>query len=131
MVYLSDPFSLASRRDGPLSTMRCELWIRSTTATEPPDRKTWNAHADKANAQIKSQGGTGEISFDWTAVDLAQSKEFDIPAAIGNFLNGKMTSDRLRNVTYFEIVWKDSDGVQHVTSRERLPDGTLSLVTTK
>jgi hypothetical protein len=98
-----------------------ELRLEVKTATEPPSRATWNDHADKANKQIKSSGSPGEISFDWTEVSRAGS-DFPDQASIERFLGGKMTKDRLSSVSYFEIVWRDTDGKIVVTSRTRIPD---------
>lgn len=113
------------------SAERGERGLEVKTATAPPDRQTWNAHADKANKQIKSLGKPGEISFDWTEVDLRRGGDFKTSADVESFLNGKMTKDRLREVRYFEIVWKDADGVVKTTSRFRNADGTLGEVVTK
>jgi hypothetical protein len=113
-----------------ISTENGERGLEVKTATAPPDRQTWNAHADKANKQIKSLGKPGEISFDWTEVEL-RGGDFKNGADVEGFLNGKMTKDRLREVRYFEIVWKDADGVVRTTSRARNADGTLSEVVTK
>ena len=113
------------------SAERGERGLEVKTATAPPDRQTWNAHADKANKQIKSLGKPGEISFDWTEVDLRRGGDFKTSADVESFLNGKMTKERLREVRYFEIVWKDADGVVRTTSRARNVDGTLGEVVTK
>jgi hypothetical protein len=109
-----------------------EKRLEAKTATEPPNRGTWNAHADNANAQIKSSGKPGEISFDWTEVNVrAPSSDFDYAIDIERFLDSKMTKDRLRGVRYFEILWKDAQGVTWITSRTRAADGTLSKTVTR
>lgn len=108
-----------------------ERGLEVKTATSPPDRATWNAHADKANKQIKSLGKPGEISFDWSDVNVRAGGDFRSAADIEAFLNGKMTNERLREVKYFEIIWKDEQGVVRTTSRTRNADGTVGAVETK
>jgi hypothetical protein len=108
-----------------------ERVLEAKSATSAPDRATWNAHADKANKQIKESGKQGEISFDWTEVDVASAADFRTAAGIENFLNGKMTGARLREVRYFEIVWKAPNGRTQITSRTRDIDGKVSSVRTK
>jgi hypothetical protein len=103
-----------------------EFRMEAKTATSPPDSKTWYAHATKANDQIKSSGKRGEVSFDWTQIDVhGPGSSFPDQASIENFLSGKMTKERMRSIQYFEIVWKDVDGKIVTTSRTRAADGAL------
>jgi hypothetical protein len=105
--------------------------LEAKSAVVAPDRGTWNAHADDANAQLKASGRPGEISFDWTEVDIRAGGDFKSRTEIENFLRGKMTTERLRSVRRFEIVWKDASGHTWVTSRVRAADGTLGNVITE
>ncbi|HWO25173.1 MAG TPA: hypothetical protein VNO30_40820 [Kofleriaceae bacterium] len=107
-----------------------ELRMEVKTATAPPDSNTWSNHAKKANDQVKSANKPGEITFDWTQVDVrAPGSNFPDQASIESFMNGKMTKDHMRSIRYFEIVWTDVDGKIVVTSRSRAADGTLGPVT--
>jgi len=107
-----------------------ERRLEVKTATAPPDSNTWNNHAKGATKQVRSRNTPGEITFDWTQVDIrAPGSSFPDQASIERFINGKMTKDRMRSIRYFEIVWMDVDGKIVVTSRTRAADGTLGPVT--
>jgi hypothetical protein len=107
-----------------------ELRMEVKTATAPPDSNTWSNHAKDANDQVKSANQPGEITFDWTQVDIrAPGSSFPDQASIERFINGKLTKDRMRSIRYFEIVWTDVDGKLVVTSRTRTADGALGPVT--
>jgi hypothetical protein len=107
-----------------------ELRLEVKTATEPPRLRTWIDHVTQANRQIKSAGKPGEITFDWTQVDVrAPGSGFPDQASIERFIAGMMTKDRMRTIRYFEIVWIEVGGQIAVTSRARAADGTLGPVT--
>jgi hypothetical protein len=107
-----------------------ERRLEVKTATAPPTSNTWSRHATTANDQVKSANKPGEITFDWTQVDVrAPSSSFPDQASIERFINGKMTKDYMRSIRYLEIVWTDVDGKIVVTSRTRAVDGTLGPVT--
>ncbi|HWO26625.1 MAG TPA: hypothetical protein VNO30_48180 [Kofleriaceae bacterium] len=107
-----------------------ELRMEVKTATAPPTSNTWSGHATDANKQIKSTNKPGEITFDWTQVDIrAPGSSFPDQTSIERFINGKMTKDHMKSIRYFEVVWTDVDGKIVVTSRTRAADGTLGPVT--
>jgi len=107
-----------------------ERRLEVKTATAPPTSNTWSRHAVTANKQVKSTNKPGEITFDWTQVDVrAPGSSFPDQTSIERFINGKMTEDHMKSIRYFEIVWTDVDGKIVVTSRTRAADGTLGPVT--
>jgi hypothetical protein len=105
--------------------------LETKTATEPPAQGTVNKHVDKAYKQIKASNLLGQISLDWTGVELRYSADFKTATDVERYVNGKMTNGQLRQVQYFEIVWKDGSGETWVTSRARGADGAVGSVTTE
>ncbi len=99
------------------------------TATEPPSEGTINAHVDHAHDQIAQTGGHGELTLDWTGVEIRGS-DFPGETKIHNYINGKMTDKMMTRLRYFEIVWRRFDGRIMVTSRSRGADGRVSKVET-
>jgi Domain of unknown function (DUF4157) len=107
-----------------------ERVLEVKTATEPPKKSAFNSRVDEANDQISASGKDGEISADWTKVDITKG-DFPGETAIHNYINGKMTDNILKRVKYFEIVWKRFDGKTMVTSRTRGPDGKVGDIKTE
>ncbi len=99
------------------------------TATEPPESSSINSRVDEAHKQIAASGGQGELSLDWTGVDITRSSTLAGEFQIYRFLNGKMTNSQMRRFTYIEIVWRNPHtGRLMVMSRSRNPDGTVNNV---
>jgi hypothetical protein len=107
-----------------------ERRLEVKTATEPPKASTMKGQIDKAYAQIKAGGKPGELSLDWTEVNLAGS-EFQNAGDIEALLRGKMTNDRLREIRSIEVIWKDSAGRTWVTRRLRGADGAVGDIVTE
>jgi len=107
-----------------------EFRLEVKTATEPPRYDNWRSHFDKANQQIKFTKLQGEIYFDFTGVDVTKGENLTTQAEIERFVADKMRLDRGRNILYFEIKWRATDGTIKTTFRSRAADGTVSAVTT-
>jgi hypothetical protein len=107
-----------------------ERQMEVKTATVPPVKSTVNKQVDKAYSQIKASGKPGEVSMDWTEMDIATS-DFKNASDVEAYFKGKMRDDQLRQVSYMEVAWKDSAGRTWVTSRTRGPDGRVGPVVTE
>lgn len=107
-----------------------ERRIEVKAATAPPAKGTVNKQVDKAYGQIKASGKPGEISLDWTEVDLATS-DFKTASDVEGYVKSKMRDDQLRQVGHIEVAWKDSAGRTWITSRTRGPDGKVGPVVTE
>ncbi len=102
-------------------------FLEVKTATDAPQLGTVNSHVDEAHRQIAAKG-RGELSLDWTEVDVQAAGDFRSEFAIYKYLNGKMTDRAMRRLNYMEIVWRRPDGRIVVTSRTRNVDGTVNAV---